>query len=228
MTDTIARLRKGSMIFETMVDLEKAIKFRKGEKIGINEVIRDNAIYTELKKGMRAGSDVLLSAFETDNFAEVVGKIVKRGDLEVTQEFRYEAVENKRKQIVDFLSRNALDARTNRPFTPDTISSALKQAGTKIENQPVEKQIKNIVESLSKILPIKIETKKLRIRIPAQHTGKIYGLLQEYKEKEDWLSNGDLECVLNIPVGLQSDFYDKLNSVTHGSATTQEIKEKTE
>ena len=228
MTDTIARLRKGSMIFETMVDLEKAIKFRKGEKIGINEVIRDNAIYTELKKGMRAGSDVLISAFETDNFAEVVGKIVKRGDLEVTQEFRDEATETRRKQVVDFLSKNALDARTNRPFTPDMISSALKQAGTKIENQPVEKQIKNIIESLSKILPIKIETKKLRVRIPAQHTGKIYGLLQEYKEKEDWLSNGDLEVVLNIPVGLQSDFYDKLNSVTHGSATTQEIKEKTE
>mgnify|MGYP001619320593 FL=1 len=228
MTDTIARLRKGSMIFETMVDLEKAIKFKKGEKIGINEVIRDNAIYSDLKKGMRVGSDVLISAFETDNFQEVVGKIVKRGDLEVTQKFRDEAVETRRKQVVDFLSRNALDARTNRPFTPDMISSALKQAGTKIENQSVEKQINNIIESLSRILPIKIETKKLRVRIPAQHTGKIYGLLQEYKEKEDWLSNGDLEVVLNIPVGLQSDFYDKLNSVTHGSATTQEVKEKTE
>ncbi len=192
MTDTIARLRKGSMIFETMVDLEKAIKFRKGEKIGINEVIRDNAIYTELKKGMRAGSDVLLSAFETDNFAEVVGKIVKRGDLEVTQQFRDEATETRRKQVVEFLSKNALDARTSRPFTPDMISNALKQAGTKIENQPVEKQIKTIIESLSKILPIKIETKKIKIRIPAMHTGKVYGLLQEHKEKEDWLSNGDL------------------------------------
>jgi len=45
------------------------------------------------------------------------------------------------------------------------------------------------------------------IKIPAEHTGKVYGLVQEYKEKENWLSNGDLEVVVNIPVGLQEDFY---------------------
>ena len=51
-------------------------------------------------------------------------------------------------------------------------------------------------------------------------------MLQEYKEKEEWLGNGDLSVVLNIPIGLQMEFYDKLNSVTHGSAMTEEVKEK--
>ena len=57
------------------------------------------------------------------------------------------------------------------------------------------------------------------------HTGKAYGLLAEYKEKEEWLSNGDLQITLNIPVGIQMEFYDKLNSITHGSAITEEINE---
>ena len=226
MTDTVARLRSGSKIFETMVDLDSAMKLKKGEDVDINEVIRDNVIWSDLKKGMKAGNDDLKEAFKTTDFNKIVEKIVEKGNLEVTQEYRDEELEKRKKQVIDFLVRNAVDARTNRPFTPDSISSAIEQAGVKIENQAIDKQIGNITEALKKIVPIKIETKKILVRIPAEHTGKVYGLIQEYKEKENWLGNGDLEVVLNIPVGLQSEFYDKLNSVTHGSAITKELKEE--
>jgi len=224
MTDTTARLRVGKLVFETMVDLDSALKLKKGEPVDINDVIRDTAIYTDLKKGMRAGKDELENAFNTENLNEIVEKIIKKGEIEVTQEHRDKEIENRKKKIIDFLTRNAIDVRTNRPFTGDIIESALKEAGVKIDNQPVDKQIKRITEEITKIIPIKIETKKLSIEIPSQHTGKAYGILQEYKEKETWKSNGDLEVIINIPVGLQEEFYDKLNSITHGSAITKEIK----
>jgi len=225
MADIIARLRRGSLIFETMVDLDNALKLKKGEQVDINEVIRDVAVYSDLKKGLRAGSDDLKEVFKTDDFNSVVEQIVKKGDIEIPKEYRNEEIEKKKKQIIDFLVRNAIDARTNNPFTSDIIESAMGQAGVKIENLPIEKQIQRIIETLSKIIPIKIETKKILAKIPAEYSGKVYGIIKEYKEKENWLSNGDLEVVLNIPVGLQSDFYDKLNSVTHGSVITQEVKE---
>ena len=225
MTDTTARLRHGKMVFETMVDLDAALKLKKGGSIDIHEVVRDQAIYSDLKKGMRSSNDELENAFGTTDLYEIVERIVKKGEILVTQEFRDEALENRRKQIVDFLVRNAVDARTNRPFTPNIIESAIKQAGVKIENKAVDMQIKNVIDSLNKIIPIKIETKKLKIRIPAQHTGKSYGLFQEYKEKEEWLNDGSLEVVLNIPVGVLMDFYDRLNKITHGAALTSEIKE---
>jgi len=226
MTDTIARLRTGKMVFETMVDLDSAMKLKKGEAVDMNEVVRDTAVYTDQKKGMRAGADELENVFDTTDLHAVVKKIVEKGQLEVTQEYRDEALEERKKQVVDFLVRNAVDARTGRPFTPDILESSIKQSGVKIENKSVEQQMNNILDGLRSIIPIKIETKKVKIKIPAQHTGKIYGLLQEYKEKEGWLGNGDLEVIVNIPVGVQMDFYDKLNSVTHGSATTEEIKEE--
>ena len=53
MADIVARLRVGKLSFETMVDLDAAMKLRKGQSDEINEVIRDNAIYTDQKKGMR-------------------------------------------------------------------------------------------------------------------------------------------------------------------------------
>lgn len=225
MTDTTARLRVGKLSFETMVDLDAAMKLKKGESVDINEVIRDTMIYTDLKKGMQAGSDDLQNAFNTTNFPEIVERIVKKGEIEVTQEFRDEAVEGKKKQIIDFFTRNAVDVRTGRPFTPDMLESSMKETGVKIDNQPIEKQIPGITETLKKALPIKIETKKIKIKIPAEHTGRVYGLIQEYKEKEEWLSDGSLEVIINVPVGIQTDFYDKLNGVTHGSAITEEIRE---
>jgi ribosome maturation protein SDO1 len=212
------------MIFETMVDLDNAIKFRKGDTVSIFEVVRDTAVYTDQKKGMRAGTAELSNIFNTTDFYKVVEQIVKKGQIEVTQEYRDEKTEAKRKQVVDFLAKNGVDARTGRPFTPDIIQSALKEAGVNIQNMPLEKQISEIVEKLKKIIPLKIETKKLKIRIPSVHTGKVYGLIQEYKESDEWLANGDLEVVLNIPVGIQMEFYDKLNGITHGSATSEEMK----
>lgn len=225
MTNTVARLRVGNKTFETMVNLENAIKMRKGMPVSVNEIIADNAIYYEVKKGLRAANDELMKAFATTEFNAIVEKMVKKGEIETTQEFRDEALETKKKQIVEFYLRNAVDARTNRPYTPDMIKSAIESAGVKIDNQPIERQIPSITQGLQKIIPIKISVKKILIKIPALHTGKVYGLLQDYKEKEEWLGDGSLQCILNIPVGLQSEFYDKLNAVTHGSAITQEVKE---
>ena len=112
------------------------------------------------------------------------------------------------------------------PHSEKRIEEAIEQSGVKIENKPIEQQISSIVSKLKEVLPIKLETKKLKITVPAIHTGKVYGLLQDYKEKEEWLSNGDLSCIINLPAGLQMEFYDKLNSITHGSAIVEEIKEE--
>ena len=225
MTDTLARLKTGKSVFETMVDQDAAMKLRKGIPVSISEVIRDVAIYSDQKKGMRAGSAELMNSFATTDLSTIVEKIVKKGDIEVTKEFRDEALENRKKQVIDFLSKNAVDARTGRPFTSEMIESAIKQGGVKIENVAVDKQLNKIVDALKVVIPIKIETKKIRVKIPVEHTGKVYGLINEYKEKEDWLGDGSLEVILNIPIGMQMDFYDKLNSITHGSALTSEIKE---
>jgi ribosome maturation protein SDO1 len=156
---------------------------------------------------------------------EVAEKIIKKGNIELPQEYRDEEVEKRKKQIIDFYLRNAIDSRSNRPFTPEIIEASIKQSGVNITNKPVDQQISNITESLKTIIPLKIETKKIIITIPAVYTGKVYGVINEYKEKEDWLSDGSLKVVVSIPVGLQSEFYDKLNAITHGAAITEETKE---
>ena len=68
------------------------------------------------------------------------------------------------------------------------------------------------------------KTKKIKLNIPARFTGQVYGLLKDYKESEDWLANGDLQVIMNVPPGILIDFYEKLNSITHGAAYSEEMK----
>ncbi|MBA7617854.1 hypothetical protein ES703_25172 [subsurface metagenome] len=220
---TITRLKQGGKHFEIIVDLDEALKFKKGESSSIEA--EGDKIFTDSKKGMIASSSDLKESFGTIDISSIVEKIVRNGEILVTQEYRDEEKEKKFKQIVDFLVNNTLDPQTGNPHTAERIKNALEQAHVNLKNMPIESQIKDIIEGISKIIPIKIETKRVKITIPAIHTGKVYGTINQYKEEEKWLNDGSLEVIVNVPAGVIMDFYDKLNAVTHGSALTEEIKE---
>lgn len=221
--ETTARIKQKGKEFEIIVDLDEALKFKKGEVSDVQAEI--DKIFRDAKKGYVASNDELEDAFGTTDVNEIVKKIIKDGEVLVNQEYRDEQKERKFKQIVDFLSRNAIDPQTGNPHSSERIKSALEQAHVNVKDTPVENQIKDIMEQINSIIPITIKTKKVKITIPAMHTGKVYGMVNQYKENENWLSDGSLEVVLNIPAGAIMDFYDKLNSATHGSAQTEEINE---
>lgn len=225
MTQTTARIKQHGKHFEIIVDLDRALKFKKGQSTAA-DFLEADTIFTESKKGTRAPEKDLTEAFGTTNITEIAKKIVKSGEILVSQEHRGEERDKKIKQVIDFLAVNASDPRTGMPHTADRIKAALEQTQVNIKNVPIESQIKEIIEKISPILPISLKTKRIKILVPAIHTGRAYGVFSQYKENENWLSNGDLEVIVNVPSGLLMDFYDKLNSITHGSAVTEEIKEK--
>jgi ribosome maturation protein SDO1 len=205
-----------------MVDLEKALKFKKDG--GLVDFLEIEKIFSDHKKGFVASEEDMKTSFGTTNAIEIAEKIVKSGEILLTQEHRDEEKEKGIKQVVEFLSRNAVDPQTGNPHTAERIKNALDQAQVHVKKAPLESQISEIIEKMSPILPIKLETKRVKIVIPSIHIGKVYGVINPYKEDEKWADNGDLEVVVNVPAGLIMDFYDKLNSVTHGSAITEEIK----
>lgn len=223
MTQTIARIKQKGKPFEIIVDLDEALKFKKGQSDWLE--IGGDKIFKDSKRGDVASRSDLEECFGTSEVLEVAKKIVKNGEVLVTQEFRDEEKDKKVKQVVDFLARNTINPQTGNPHTPERISKALEEAHVNIKNVPIEDQIKEIIEQLSKVLPIKTETKKIKILVPAIYTGKVYNTLIQYKEEETWMNDGSLEVIISIPAGMIMDFFDKLNSATHGAAITQEIKD---
>lgn len=225
MVETIARIKINNKHYEILVDLDLAIKLRKGENINISDILLINQIFYDSKKGTKVSLEDLESAFQSRDLNEIAERIIKKGEVQLTQDFRDDQREQKKKRIIDFYLKNAVDSRTNRPFTPEVLSSVIDQAGINITEKPIESQIPQITESLKKQIPIKIETKRIILTIPSQYTGIAYSSVKDYKEKEEWLNDGSLKVHINIPIGVQSDFYDKINSMTHGSVLSQEVKE---
>lgn len=225
MTNTTARIKRGGRHFEILVDLEEAMKIKRGEP-GANisaALLADNVFYNT-KSGEHASKDDLELHFQTSDPTEVAQKIIKEGEVVQTTESMHQEQDAKYKQVVDFLSKNAVSPE-GRPYTPERITKALHEAHINVKNKSIESQIKEIIDNLARILPLKIEKKKIKLHIQSHHSGKAYPLIKEFMIQESWKNNGDLEVVLEMPTAMVFDFYDRINDATHGSVISEEIKE---
>lgn len=226
--DTIAKLRVKNKSFEILVDCDKALEFRKGklDTNALRDIVVTEVVFTDHKKGLRASSNDLKTAFGTEDIYEIAAKILKQGEIQLPQEYREKARETKLKQILDFLAKNCIDPRTNMPYTITTLETVIKEIGVKIDDhRNAIDQALTIIKELEKKIPIKIATKQVRVIIPAEYVAHTYAFLQKFKrEKEEWLNDGSLKCVVDLPAGMQPEFYDRLNNLTKGSAITEEIK----
>jgi ribosome maturation protein SDO1 len=222
MTQTTARVKKGGKHFEVLVDLDEAMKVKKGEG-DLTQAVLTDAIFHNLKSGEHASTNDLEDNFGSSDMMSVAEKIIKEGEVVRTAESMKGEHDEKYKQVVDFLASNAVSPE-GRPYTPDRIMKALGEAHVNVKNKPIESQVGEILDQLSKVLPIKIEIKKVKLVIPAVHTGKAYGIVKEFMKEENWMNNGDLEVIVEMPTALIFDFYDKINSSTQGSVLSEELK----
>ncbi len=218
-----ARYKSEGKHFEIQVDLDEALKIKEG-KGDITQALQSNNVFYDLNKGTIVSHEDLTKAFGTSELYEVAKKIIQKGEVQKTQEFRDAEREQKIKQVTTLILKNAVDQH-GRPYTEERIKRAIEEARINIDKRPAEQQIPEIIEKLKQVIPIKIETKKIKLTIPARFTGSVYGILQEFKETEEWLSNGDLKIILNIPSGMQLDFYEKLNHITHGAVQSEEVQQ---
>lgn len=223
MPKVTARIKLKNKHYEIQVDLDEALKIKDGRGDIVYALDSKNIFY-DIKKGTVASKSDLQDAFNTVDFYEAAKKIIVSGEIQKTQEFRDAEKEKKIKQVLNLIIRNAIDQH-GRPFTEERLKTAIQQIHFNFDNRPPEQQMQELVKKLKEIIPIKIETKKIRLTIPARFTGQVYGIIKDYKESEDWLANGDLQVITNIPPGFLIDFYEKLNSVTHGAIQSEEIQE---
>lgn len=224
MPNVVARTKVKGKHYEIHVDLDEALKVKAG-KGDVASALDSNHIYYDIKKGTAASQSDLMDAFGTSDLYEIAKRIITSGEIQKTQDFREAEKDAKIKQVVALIIRNSVD-QYGRPYTEERLRRAIDEVHFNFTNQPAEQQMPELVEKLKTVIPIKMETKRIKITIPAQYTGQVYGLLKDYKESEDWLANGSLQAIINIPAGMQIDFYDKLNSITHGAVQSEELPEK--
>jgi len=223
----IARLRKGNEHFEILVDPYAAADFIEGKDVNILESLAIDAVFEDSKKGEHASVESLQSVFGTTDISEIAKEIILKGDIQLTTEQRHKMQRNKRNRIIEAIVRNAMDPKTKAPHPRQRIELAMEQAGVHIDPfKPVSEQVKTVVEALRPIIPISMEQVRVSVKIPAEFIGKAYGVVRNYGslEREDWQSDGSWIGIIRIPAGLQTEFYDKLNSATKGNVSTKILK----
>ncbi|NLE05165.1 MAG: ribosome assembly factor SBDS, partial [Crenarchaeota archaeon] len=128
--------------------------------------------------------------------------------------------------IIDYISRQAVDPKTNLPHPPMRIENAMDQIRYSIDPyKPVEEQAKEIIKLLRPILPLKIEQLQIAITIPATFAVRAYGALKVYGtlKREEWRSDGSWSGVIEMPAGSYASFLNKLGDVTKGSGEAKVV-----
>ena len=223
---TVARLTKDNEHFEILIKPQKALDYRSGKIPGITEVLVSETIFSDANKGTRVSEETLQKAFKTTDSLKIAETILKTGTLQLTTDQRRKMVEDKRRQIIDFISRESVDPKTNLPHPPLRIENAMEKIHYSIDPfKPVEEQAKDIVKLLRPILPLKMEQISIGITIPAQYSVKAYGAIKGFGtiRREEWRTDGSWYGVLELPAGLYAPLIEKLGEVTKGNGEAKII-----
>ena len=221
---TVVRYSFEGEKFEILVKPDPALDFKLGKKKDISSVLVSDEIYTDSGKGTKPSTEKLLKAFKTEDPAIIAEKILTKGELNLTTDQRRKMIEEKRKQIVEHIAKTYVDPRSHLPHPPLRIEQAMKDARISVDPQKnSDEQIKDIVEKLRSIIPLKSENLKLEIIVPAQYAAQSYSVLKSVGslKKEDWLANGSLKAILEIPAAARPNVIDRLGSITKGTATVE-------
>jgi len=227
----IASLKKSGFNFEVVVDPDKAILFREQKEssnVDISDVIKYEKIFADAQRGQLANEAKFLNFFGTEDKLKIAEIILKEGEIKLTAEHRKKQIEKKRAQIITLIQKRGVDPRTGIPHTLVRIEDSLIAAKVHIDEfKSVEEQSKDIIKKLRPIIPISFEIKKIEIFVDTKYSHQVYGYLKKsYKIlRNSWGGDQSWTGIVEIPAGLELDFYDTLNSMTHGSVNIKVLSE---
>jgi ribosome maturation protein SDO1 len=215
----VARLESFGERFEILVDPDKAALVRQGQPVEIEDVVAALNVFGNASKATRASDEALMKVFHTTEFNAVARRIIEKGEIHLTSDQRKAMIEAKRRQVVAFIARNAVNPQTGHPHPPHRIEMAMEEARVNIDPfKHLDELVKETVKALRPLLPIRFEELRLAIKIPPELAAKAYGDIAAAStmEKDEWLKDGSWVCVVRIPAGIQGEFYDLVNKLSKG------------
>ena len=223
----VARWDTQGSRFEVLVDPMAVQDLKDGKPINLRDKLALDQVFKDAKKGDKISEEHLERIFHTRDFVEIARQIILKGEVQVTTEQRHQLQETKRKQVVATIARNAMNPQTGAPHPPARIEAAMIEAKVHIDPfRPADQQVQEVLQHLRPLLPIRFDTVKVRIKLPAQHYPRVIGDVKALGKLSDeqWLGDGSWSGVLEIPAGVQTELYAKLNARTKGAAETALVK----
>lgn len=226
-----ARLETHGTRFEVLVDPDAALAIKRDEFEGeLEDVIAAEDVFENASRGDRPAEDDLEDVFGTTDPLEIIPEVIKDGEIQITAEQREEMQEQKRRQLIDTISRNAVNPQMDdAPHPPDRIENALEEAGFRVDPmEPVETQVDEALDQLRPVIPIRFDEVTIATQIPADYAGSAQAKVRQFGEleREEWQADGSWIGVVTFPAGLQDDFFSLVNEETSGAAETRIVRDE--
>src|SRR6056297_2106867 len=165
-----ARLESHGERFEVLVDPDAALAIKRGEFDGdLEDVIAAEDVFENASRGDRPAETALEDVFGTTDPMEIIPEVIRKGEIQITAEQRREMQEQKHRQLINRITRNAVNPQMDdAPHPPERIESALEETDFKIDPmEPVENQVDDALEALRPVIPIRFDTVKVAVNLPA-------------------------------------------------------------
>ncbi|MCS7120528.1 MAG: ribosome assembly factor SBDS [Nitrososphaerota archaeon] len=224
---TVARINIDGKTFELLVKPEPALSYREGKPVSLSDILVTDTVYSDANKGLRVSDEDLKHAFGTLDIQKIAQTILRKGTLLLTSEQRRRMIEDVKKQIIAFISRNAVDPKTKLPHPPTRIEQALEQIHFSVDPfKSVEEQANEAIKLLRSILPLSVEKITISVKIPAQYAGRAYGAVKSFGtvKSESWLSDGSWSATVEMAAGFYGPFLEKIGEISKGTLEVKILK----
>jgi len=222
-----ARLKTHGTIFEVLVDPDGALALKRGESVNLEDILAVEDVFENASRGDRSPEDDLQKAFGTTQPLAIAEVIIKKGEISLTAEQRKQFIENKRRQVIEVIARNAINPQTKTPHPPGRIDQAMTEARVNIDpTKSTDELVKIAMKAIRPLIPIRFEEVEVAVKIPPAYAPKAYGEVAAFGKlnREAWQNNGAWIGVVQIPAGMQTEFYALINRLTKGEAETKLLK----
>jgi len=222
----IARLESHGETFEVLLDPKALDLLRQGKKVDMIKYLAVEDVFTNAGKGTHPSAEKIEEAFGTDDISAITSSIIEKGDVQVTAAQRKDILENKMKQVITYISTNAIDPQTKLPHPPMRIKLALEGSKYHVDLfRPLDKEVEMAMKVLRPILPIRFEKSKVAVKLEGTDYSRCYNDLAEAGtiQKEEWTDDGHWIGIIEIPGGALTEVTHKLKQKTKGSASVKLI-----
>lgn len=223
----IARIERGGEKFEVLVKPDAVQRIRDGHDVDVLANIAIDQVFRDAHKGTRASSEKMQELLGTDDPVEVARILIQKGEIQLTTEQRRQMQAKKRRQVIQYISANAINPQTGTPHPPQRIEIAMEEAKVHVDPfKSLEQQVKEVLDAVRPLIPIRFEKARIAVKLSAEDAAKCFSDIRSFGTvlKEEWQPNGSWIGVVEMPAGMQTEFLERLNAKTRGNVETKILK----
>ncbi len=220
----VARLESHGERFEILLDPAAMDLMKQDREVDLEKYLAVEDVFKDARKGTRPAESAIKEVFGTEDIAAIAKHIIDKGEVQMTAEQRRELLEAKKRQIITYISANAINPQTKLPHPPKRIEIALEEGKFHVDPfKPFDREIEEAMKVLRPLLPIRFEKSRIAIRLKGEDYGRCIEEMSRYGivDREEWTADGSWIGTMEIPAGLITELTDKLKNRTHGNAAVK-------